>query len=142
MVQPYNTTVSSVIVYQCQLSGFAPSVPTSVCGEDGRWSPDPSQVLCVTVPGNLQINRLFLQSATLMKPTFYTKTIYCSVTKECPWVEYTYKSAKDGDGHSFKYFCTQLSVKYNAKFLPQVCEVLKIVLLKLCEGASLVKLTP
>ena len=49
MVQPYTTTVSSVIVYQCQQSGFAPSRPSSVCGEDGRWSPDPSQVVCMII---------------------------------------------------------------------------------------------
>ena len=48
----YNgTTVSSVIVYQCQQSGFIPSAPSSVCGENGRWSPDPSQVVCVQLPG-------------------------------------------------------------------------------------------
>ena len=46
VVQPHTTTVSSVIVYQCQQSGFVPSSPSSVCGEDGRWSPDPSQVVC------------------------------------------------------------------------------------------------
>ena len=52
----YNdTTVSSVIVYQCQQSGFIPSIsaPSSVCGYDGRWSPDPSQVVCVELPGLL-----------------------------------------------------------------------------------------
>ena len=53
VVQPHNTTVSSVIVYQCQPSGFTPSSTSSVCEEDGRWSPDPSQVLCVMVPGTL-----------------------------------------------------------------------------------------
>ena len=53
-VKPYNaTTVSSVIVYQCQQSGFTPSSPSSVCGEDGRWGPDPSQVVCVMLPGML-----------------------------------------------------------------------------------------
>ena len=46
-VGEYNTTtVSSVIVYQCQQPEFTPSVLISVCGEDGRWSPDPSQVMC------------------------------------------------------------------------------------------------
>ena len=53
VVQPHNTTVSSVIIYQCQQSGFTPSVPSSVCGEDERWSPDPSQVVCVTSTGML-----------------------------------------------------------------------------------------
>ena len=50
VLEPHTTTVSSVIVYQCQQSGFAPSLPSSVCGEDGRWSPDPSQVVCLEVP--------------------------------------------------------------------------------------------
>ena len=53
VVQPHNTTVSSVIVYQCRQSGFTPSPPSSVCGEDERWSPDPSQVVCVTSTGML-----------------------------------------------------------------------------------------
>ena len=47
VLQPHTTTVSSVIIYQCQQSGFAPSVPSSVCGEDGRWTPDPTQVVCM-----------------------------------------------------------------------------------------------
>ena len=50
MVQPHTATVSSVIVYQCQQSGFTPSLPSSVCGDDGTWSPDPSQVMCVMIP--------------------------------------------------------------------------------------------
>ena len=50
VVQPHNTKVSSVIVYQCQQSGFAPSPPSSVCGEDGTWSPNPSQVVCSMIP--------------------------------------------------------------------------------------------
>ena len=53
VVQPHTTTVSSVIVYQCQQTGFAPSPPSSVCVEDGTWSPDPSQVVCVTLTGML-----------------------------------------------------------------------------------------
>ena len=51
VVQPHTTTVSSLIVYQCQQTGFAPSPPSSVCVEDGTWSPDPSQVVCVTLTG-------------------------------------------------------------------------------------------
>ena len=49
VVQPHTTTVSSVIVYQCQQSGFTPSPPSSVCDENGTWSPDPTQVMCVMV---------------------------------------------------------------------------------------------
>ena len=50
VLEPHNTAVSSVINYQCQQSGFMPSVPSSVCGEDGTWSPDPSQVTCTVTP--------------------------------------------------------------------------------------------
>ena len=50
VAQPHNTTVSSVIAYQCQQSGFAPSPPSSVCDENGTWSPDPSQVVCMMIP--------------------------------------------------------------------------------------------
>ena len=54
MVLPHNSTVSSVIVYQCQQSGFTPSPPDSVCvdsgTDDGMWSPDPSQVVCIIIP--------------------------------------------------------------------------------------------
>ena len=52
VIGEYNTTtVSSVIIYQCQQQEFTPSVRSSVCGEDERWSPDPSQVMCrIMVP--------------------------------------------------------------------------------------------
>ena len=50
VLEPHNTAVSSVIFYQCQQSGFMPSAPSSVCGEDGTWSPDPSQVTCMVTP--------------------------------------------------------------------------------------------
>ena len=47
VVGEYNTTiVNSVIIYHCQQPGLTPSVPSSVCGEGERWSPDPSQVMC------------------------------------------------------------------------------------------------
>ena len=47
VIGEYNTTtVSSVIIYQCQQPGFTPSIPRSVCGEDERWSPAPFQVMC------------------------------------------------------------------------------------------------
>ena len=66
----YNgTAASSVIFYQCQQSGFAPSVPSSVCGEDRRWSPDPSQVVCVELPGLLRF------PATTVELKQYCKTL-------------------------------------------------------------------
>ena len=46
IVQYNSTGVSSVIFYQCRQSGFAPSSLSAVCMESGRWSPDPSQVVC------------------------------------------------------------------------------------------------
>ena len=47
VIVQYNTTiVSSVIFYQCRQSGFAPSSSSAVCMESGRWSPDPSLVVC------------------------------------------------------------------------------------------------
>jgi len=46
IVQVNSTRVSSVIFYQCRQSGFAPSGSSAVCMESGRWSPDPSQVVC------------------------------------------------------------------------------------------------
>ena len=45
-MQYSSTIVGSVIFYQCQQSGFAPSSSSAVCMESGRWSPDPSQVVC------------------------------------------------------------------------------------------------
>ena len=69
-VKPYNaTTVSSVIVYQCQQSGFTPSPPNSVCGEDERWSPDPSQVVCEMIPGMLGRLPILLRSHSLWSAT-------------------------------------------------------------------------
>ena len=46
IVQYTSTRVSSVIFYHCRQSGFAPSSTSAVCKEDGRWSPDPSKVVC------------------------------------------------------------------------------------------------
>ena len=81
VVQSHNTTVSSVIFYQCQQSGFVPSSNSSVCGEDGRWSPDPSQVMCVTVPGTLmEIVVLFLFSASHIFLSFLSFTDYITYT--------------------------------------------------------------
>ena len=41
-----STTVGSEIVYQCQ-SGLLPEGRiTAVCREDGRWNPDPVNLLC------------------------------------------------------------------------------------------------
>ena len=65
MLEPHTTTVSSVILYQCQQPGLVPSSNSSVCEEDGRWSPDPSRVVCVMIPGTLsEIIVLFLFSAS------------------------------------------------------------------------------
>ena len=50
MLERYNTTVGPVIVYQCQESGFCSSQTSSVCGENGTWNPDPSQVVCMMAP--------------------------------------------------------------------------------------------
>ena len=45
-VEPFSgTTVGSGILYQCQ-QGFPQEGRTSVCGGDGRWSPDPATLLC------------------------------------------------------------------------------------------------
>jgi len=46
IVQYTSTRVSSVIFYQCQQSGFAPSSLSAVCMENGMWGKDPSQVVC------------------------------------------------------------------------------------------------
>ena len=50
MLEPYSTTVGSVLYYLCQESGFISSQTSSVCGEDGRWDPDPTQVVCMFIP--------------------------------------------------------------------------------------------
>ena len=50
-VEPYNTTlVGSVILYQCEQSGFTPSSASSTCETNEMWSPDPSQVVCSIIP--------------------------------------------------------------------------------------------
>jgi len=50
-VRPFNaTTVNSIVYYQCPQSGFVPSSVRSVCGGDGMWNPDPSQVTCEMEP--------------------------------------------------------------------------------------------
>ena len=54
VLEPHNTTVSSFIFYRCQ-SGFTPSNSSSVCGEDGMWTPDPSQVTCLEEPTTIAL---------------------------------------------------------------------------------------
>ena len=57
IVQYSSTRVSSVIFYQCQQSGFAPSSSSAVCMESGRWSPDPSKVVCRMIPATVPTGR-------------------------------------------------------------------------------------
>ena len=47
VVEPFSSTiVGSEIAYECQ-SGLLPEGRmTSVCGEDGRWNPDPATLMC------------------------------------------------------------------------------------------------
>ena len=68
-VQPFSsTTVGSEIVYQC-LPGFLPEGRmTSVCGEDGRWNPDP-QGLCIGNLFCLSFHPFDLTSYTLLFQT-------------------------------------------------------------------------
>ena len=73
VVQPHNTTVSSVILYQCQQSGFAPSPPSSVCVDNGTWSTDPSQVVCRLIPTTTMPS---------MSPTTATTTTTTATTGE------------------------------------------------------------
>ena len=59
MVQPHGNVVNSEIVYQCEESRFSPSSNSSLCGEDGMWVPDPSQVVCrmiiTATTGNIRV---------------------------------------------------------------------------------------
>ena len=79
VVQPHNNTVSSVIVFQCRQSGFTPSPPSSVCGEDERWSPDPSQVVCVTSTGMLM--RIIIHSTIV----YYSRTKVLTLYRQWNW---------------------------------------------------------
>ena len=54
VLEPHNTTVSSFIFYRCR-SGFTPSNSSSICREDGMWSPDPSQVMCLEEPTTISL---------------------------------------------------------------------------------------
>ena len=55
MVQSHRNAVNSEIVYRCEESGFTPSSNSSLCGEDGMWSPDPSRVECrMIITGNIR----------------------------------------------------------------------------------------
>ena len=50
-VQPHtNTTEGSVVVFQCD-PGFVPEgVMTTVCANDGQWTPNPGSVTCSPTP--------------------------------------------------------------------------------------------
>ena len=59
MFELHSNAVNSEIVYQCEESGFTPSGNRSLCGEDGMWSPDPSEVICrmiiTATAGNIRV---------------------------------------------------------------------------------------
>ena len=55
MLEPHNTTVSSFIFYECQQPGFVPSNSSSICVEDGMWTPDPSLLMCLEEPTTISI---------------------------------------------------------------------------------------
>ena len=59
VLQPHSNVVNSEIFYQCEESGFSPSSNSSLCEEDGVWSPDPSQVMCKMIitaaAGNIRV---------------------------------------------------------------------------------------
>ena len=98
----YNgTAVSSVIIYQCQQSGFAPSAPSSVCGEDGRWSPDPSQVVCVELPG-----LLLRFPATTVELKQYCKTL---TLNKCSVFTYWFYSDWPTNADWCYHFCSSVA---------------------------------
>ena len=78
VLEPHTTTVSSVIVYQCQQPGFTPSPPDSVCGENGMWSPDTSQVVCSVA-----------QPATGTKRTVTAVMFFFCLSQICALLTYT-----------------------------------------------------
>ena len=49
VLEPHSNVVNSEIFYQCEESGLVPSSNSSLCDEDGMWSPETSQVRCVTI---------------------------------------------------------------------------------------------
>ena len=48
-----NSKVSSEIFYRCQPGLSLEGRITSVCDENGRWSPDPSQLACTTMSAGI-----------------------------------------------------------------------------------------
>ena len=68
LIGRYNTTtVSSEVFYHCQKSGFVPSEPRSKCGEDVRWTPDPSQVVCRMMTPKENLGQYILTRVNLYK---------------------------------------------------------------------------
>ena len=64
VLEPHNNVVNSEIFYKCEESGLVPSSNSSLCEEDGMWSPDTSQVTKFsTVYGRLRMGHLHKWSA-------------------------------------------------------------------------------
>ena len=79
-MEPFSsTTIGSEIVYQC-LPGFLPEGRmTSVCGEDGRWNPDP-QGLCIGNLFCLSFHPFDLTSYTLVSDKTLSTTATAAIT--------------------------------------------------------------
>jgi len=72
IVQYTSTRVGSVIFYQCRQSEFDPSSLSSVCMEDGRWSADPSQVVCRMVTTTMPMPTGTENTRALLTGTYCT----------------------------------------------------------------------
>ena len=84
VLQPHSNVVNSEIVYQCEELGFSPSSNSSLCGEDGRWSPDPSEVICRmmnTTPGSKWVKCTY--SSVLWSD--WSMSAVCWLTRESTW---------------------------------------------------------
>ena len=78
VLEPHSNAVNSEIFYQCEESGLVPSSNSSLCEEDGMWSPDTSQVRCVTITANTSSSSTTTGKCTL----FMISTQVCTVKKE------------------------------------------------------------
>ena len=75
-VEPFSSTiVNSEILYQCQTGLLQERRGTLLCGEDGRWNPDP-QGLCTGMKFNINFTYPSIQICHQSLLCFRQKSVY------------------------------------------------------------------
>ena len=85
------TIGEGVIVYQCE-EGLVPEGRVeAMCGVDGRWSPDPTQLMC-RININLNTTATTAATATTATTTTIAATSTTGMTCPCQGIRYGFRA--------------------------------------------------